>query len=324
MKTVLIGSFPICLTVYKSLAEKGQLNAVCFQKSLVPNPKKDFWLTSIQKEGYSSFLIDQENIQTTFIQWLYDTEPDLVLVCGFSIKIPKEALPIPKYGFLNIHFGKLPVNRGPDPVFWSIKEGQKQTAITVHQIDEDWDTGKILLEHSVTLIPGETFGMVNSKMSNMLEKLTQLVIELIKDPENLKPQSETNVCYHKKPTDKNITIDWENQTADQIEQLINACNPKYGGTLSYYQGSIIKILEVSPVDYHIPLLGKTPGEIIHAHPQEGLFVCCKYGKVLRINIISSDAGILSGSKYVHLGVRKGHRFRSALSSIQNELNYKTT
>ncbi|GAA0716830.1 hypothetical protein GCM10009430_12940 [Aquimarina litoralis] len=316
MKTVLIGSFPICLTVYKFLTEKEYLNAVCFQKSLVLNPKKDFWLTSIQKEGYNTFVVDQKNIKNTFLQWLYDIEPDLVLVCGFSIKIPKEALPIPKFGFLNIHFGKLPVNRGADPVFWSIKKGQKQTTITVHQIDEDWDTGEILLEQSVALIPGETLGMVNSKMSNMLENITKLAIELITDPKNLKPQSETNICYQKKPTDKDITIDWENQTADEIEQLINACNPKYGGAISYYQGSIIKILEVSPVDYHIPLLGKTPGEIIHAHPQEGLFVCCKYGKVLRINMISSDAGILSGSKYVHLGVRKGHCFTTSLKTTQ--------
>ena len=316
MKTILIGSFPICLTVYKFLQDKRQLNAVCFQKSLVPNPKKDFWLTSIEKEGYSTFLVDRENIKNTFIKWLYDIEPDLVLVCGFSSKIPKEALPIPKYGFLNIHFGKLPVNRGPDPVFWSIKKGQKQTAITVHQIDEDWDTGKILLEQSVALIPGETLGMVNSKMSNMLENITKLAIELITDPKNLKPQSETNAYSYKKPTDKDITIDWENQTADEIEQLINACNPKYGGALSYYQGSIIKILEVSPVDYHIPLLGKTPGEIIHAHPQEGLFVCCKYGKVLRINMISSDAGILSGSKFVHLGVQKGHCLTTSLKKTQ--------
>ncbi|MBW1298286.1 methionyl-tRNA formyltransferase [Aquimarina litoralis] len=315
MKTVLIGSFPTCLTVYKFLAEQDYLSAVCFQKSLVPQPEKDFWFTSIQKEDHRTFLINQENIKTQFIQWLNDIKPDLILVCGLSIKIPKEALCIPKFGFLNIHFGKLPINRGPDPLFWSIKQGQKQTAITIHQMDEDWDTGNILIEHPVSLIPGETLGMMNSKMSYMLENLTKTALELIVDSKNLKPQSKTNVCYYKKPTDKDITICWESQTADEIEQLINACNPKYGGATTYYQGSPIKLIEVSPVDTQT-LLGKTAGEIIHAHPQEGLFVYCKYGKVLRINMISSDAGILSGSKYVHLGIRTGHCFTTTLQPKQ--------
>ncbi|MDH7445464.1 methionyl-tRNA formyltransferase [Aquimarina sp. 2201CG14-23] len=315
MKIILIGSFPVCLSVYNSLSKDNHLDAVCFQESEVPNPKKNFWLTSIQKEGLDTFLINKQNIYTEFKTWLEDKAPDLVLVCGFSIKIPKAVLGIPTHGFLNVHFGKLPENRGPDPLFWSIKQGKKQSAITIHQMDENWDTGNILIEQPVPIIPGETLGMANSKMSYMLGGLTQKALELIVNPENLKPQSDKNTHYNQKPTEKDTIIHWETQTADEIEQLINACNPKYGGATTYYQGSPIKIIEVSPVDTQ-PLLGKTAGEIIHAHPQEGLYVYCKYGKLLKINTISSDAGVLSGIKYVHLGVRQGHCFTTSLQKKQ--------
>ena len=76
----------------------------------------------------------------------------MVLVCGFGLKIPSDLLNIPKYGFLNIHFGQFPQNRGADPVFWSLKNGDIQTAITVHKIDNNWDTGAILLEHKVPMM----------------------------------------------------------------------------------------------------------------------------------------------------------------------------
>ncbi|MDY8136797.1 methionyl-tRNA formyltransferase [Aquimarina sp. 2201CG5-10] len=312
MKIVLLGSFPICISLYENLVKNKHLTAVGFEESAIQNSASDYE-NSIKKQGLQTFIINSENLSVQFKNWLQKLSPDLVLVCGFSLKIPKELLNIPTYGFLNIHFGKLPENRGPDPVFWSIKKGETQTYITIHQMDEDWDTGKILLEHPVPIILGETQGMLNSKMSYLLKDLGEKIITLVKDSNNLTLQSSENISYRKRPALLETTIQWEEQTADQIENLVNACNPKYGGASTYYQGGLIRIIEVSPVDTQTPLFGRTPGEIIHAHPQEGLFVCCKYGQMIRINILSSDAGILTGTKYVNLGIRQGQHF----STTQN-------
>lgn len=311
MKIILIGSFPTSITLYQYLHQNNFLHAVCVEEGLPQQSNLDY-LNAIKQEGVETFVINNKNISTQFKDWLLDRSPDLVLVCGFSLKIPKNVIHIPKHGFLNIHFGKLPENRGPDPLFWSIKKGESNTAITIHQIDEEWDTGKILLEHPVSIISGETLGMVNSKMSYLLKNLTEQGIELVQNSNNYKLQPSELSFYNRRPTSLQMTINWEKQTADEIENLINACNPKYGGATTYYQGSPIKILEVSPVDSQVPLLGKTPGEIIHAHPQEGLYVCCRYGKLIKLNIINSDAGTLTGTKYVHLGIRQGHLFTTTL------------
>jgi methionyl-tRNA formyltransferase len=314
MKIILIGSFPTSISLYQYLQKNNHLQAVCMQEKAIQQSNQDY-LSLIKQQEIETFVINNKNISGQFKVWIADQSPDLVMVCGFSLKIPKEILSIPKYGFLNIHFGKLPENRGPDPLFWSIKKGEKNTAITIHQMNEEWDAGKILIEQTVPIILGETLGMVNSKMSFMLEQLAEKAVHLIQNPENYKTQSTENLCtYNKRPNPKELTINWEEQTADEIENLVNACNPKYGGATTYYQGSPIKIVEVSPVDAQVPLLGKPSGEIIHAHPQEGVYVCCKYGKLIKLNSISSDAGILTGTKYVHLGMRQGHKFTTSLKS----------
>lgn len=320
MKTILIGSFPTCLSLYTYLADSQQLKAVCFEASKSGATNRDFWIDSIENENYNSFVIDKNNIHTEFKDWLKKEAPELVLVCGFSLKIPKVILSIPTYGFLNIHFGKLPSNKGPNPIFWSIKNGDKTTAITIHKMDENWDSGTPVLVHSIPIIIGETAGMVNSKMSYMLGKLIQKAIDNSSNQDAISIQkSELKIKYNKRPNTLEKSINWETQTADDIENLVNACNPNYGGATTYYQGAIMKIVEVSPVADYTPLLGKVSGEIIHSHPQEGLYVCCKYGKLLKINIISSDAGLLTGAKYVHLGIQTGHKFTTTNKTVNKEI-----
>lgn len=318
MKTILIGNFPVCLSVYQYLSKNDFLDAVCFQASETSNTKDDYWITTLQKEGVTTYLITSKNSTHQFKTWLAEKSPDLVVVCGFSIKIPEEVLDIPTYGFLNIHFGKLPENRGPDPLYYSISSGEKETAITIHQMDKNWDTGPVLLKHPIPIVPGETWGMLNSKMSNVLGGLTQKALELVCNPKNFIWQETENTGYYPRPNQQATTIQWERQTADEILRMVNACNSKYGGALTYYQGAAIKIIEVTPVARQA-LLGKTPGEIIHAHPQQGLYVYCKYGELLRVDIISSDAGILSGTKYVLLGVRQGHCFTSEACASKTTL-----
>ncbi|WP_108866588.1 methionyl-tRNA formyltransferase [Aquimarina aquimarini] len=306
MKVILIGNFPVCLSLYQYLYQNKYLQAVCTQH--VPHQQSDQdYLSLIQQEKIETFVISSQNISNQFKDWLQAKSPDLVIVYGFSLKIPEKALSIPKHGFLNIHFGKLPENRGPDPLFWSIKNGENKTAITIHQMDKNWDTGKILIEEPIAIIPGETAGMVNSKMNFTLVQLIEKALGLIQNPENYKTQS-SKEKYNKRPSTIEISINWEEQTADEIENLINACNPKYGGATTYYQGAPIKIIEVSPADYPATLIDKSPGEIVHVHPHEGLFVYCKDKKLLRVNIIHSDAGVLTGQKYFYLGVQQNHHF----------------
>jgi methionyl-tRNA formyltransferase len=102
MKIILIGSFPISITLYQHLYQNKSLHAVCIEEITVQQSNSDY-LDLIKQEGIETFVINNKNISTQFKDWLLDKSPDLVLVCGFSLKIPKDVLHIPKHGFLNIH-----------------------------------------------------------------------------------------------------------------------------------------------------------------------------------------------------------------------------
>ncbi|MDW7694085.1 hypothetical protein R9C00_04965 [Flammeovirgaceae bacterium SG7u.111] len=104
-----------------------------------------------------------------------------------------------------------------------------------------------------------------------------------------------------------MTIDWQNQTADQIEALVNASNPVYGGAITYFRNAIVRVLEVSPATMADATILR-PGSIVHASQIEGLFVLCSDYKFLKINIIRSQEAILSGNKLAALGIRQDEKF----------------
>jgi methionyl-tRNA formyltransferase len=82
---------------------------------------------------------------------LASVEPDLVVCMGFPWKIPPDALAVPRLGWLNGHPSLLPRHRGPLPIAWAIREGDKEVGITFHRMDADLDTGPILAQRPYRL-----------------------------------------------------------------------------------------------------------------------------------------------------------------------------
>ncbi|GAB2788506.1 methionyl-tRNA formyltransferase [Streptomyces daliensis] len=73
-------------------------------------------------------------------------QPDLLIVFGFAWKLPPRVLAIPPLGVLNVHVSMLPKYRGPAPLLWAIRNGDSRSGITVHRMDNDFDTGNILAQ----------------------------------------------------------------------------------------------------------------------------------------------------------------------------------
>ena len=79
--------------------------------------------------------------------------PDVAVVACFTRRIPPAALVVPRLGFLNLHPSLLPLYRGPQPLFWQLREGAP-TGATVHYMDEGLDTGDIAAQTVVPLPDG--------------------------------------------------------------------------------------------------------------------------------------------------------------------------
>ena len=77
---------------------------------------------------------------------LKEYQADLFVVAAFGQILSKEILDMPKYGCINIHASLLPKYRGAAPIQWSIINGEKETGVTIMQMDVGIDTGDMLFE----------------------------------------------------------------------------------------------------------------------------------------------------------------------------------
>ncbi|HEY1351464.1 MAG TPA: methionyl-tRNA formyltransferase [Ktedonobacteraceae bacterium] len=83
--------------------------------------------------------------------------PDVLCAACFPQRLPPELLAIPRLGALNVHPSLLPANRGPQPLFWTFRLGQRQTGVTIHLMDERLDSGDILAQESIEVPEGISY-----------------------------------------------------------------------------------------------------------------------------------------------------------------------
>ncbi|PST81840.1 hypothetical protein C7T94_18410 [Pedobacter yulinensis] len=247
--------------------------------------------------------------------WISASGADLVLVFGFRWKIPAALAGIPRFGFINIHFSLLPAFRGPDPLFWQLRSGGLGSGITLHQVDESFDTGPILLQKELAIIPGETRGMCSARFAI---ETVPLVNELLKALDAgtvaARVQDGQSGSTQRRVQETDLAINWEEHAATDIINLVNAANPDYQGAVTVLKGQEIRILEVTPAT----AAGQAkhlPGTIVLSHPDQGVFVACLEGSYLRINIIATRDGVISGFKLAAMGIMPGERL-STLRTAQ--------
>jgi len=93
--------------------------------------------------------------------------PDLICVSCFPRKLPPAILQLPRFGCLNVHPSLLPYFRGPAPLFWTFQRGVRQTGVTIHWMDEAFDTGDIALQQSLTLPDGISYDEAEQLLAKM-------------------------------------------------------------------------------------------------------------------------------------------------------------
>lgn len=80
--------------------------------------------------------------------------PDVIVTACFPRRLPPALLTVPRLGGVNVHPSLLPVGRGPDPIFWTLRRGERRTGTTVHQMDTTLDTGPILAQEAIDVPTG--------------------------------------------------------------------------------------------------------------------------------------------------------------------------
>ncbi|MBI2320612.1 MAG: hypothetical protein HYU88_00550, partial [Chloroflexi bacterium] len=85
---------------------------------------------------------------------LSDYRPDVIAVACFPRRLPPAVLALPRLGALNVHPSLLPAGRGPAPLFWAFRLGERRTGVTVHLMTDELDAGDILLQEALEVPEG--------------------------------------------------------------------------------------------------------------------------------------------------------------------------
>jgi methionyl-tRNA formyltransferase len=126
--------------------------------------------TAAQREGIRVVQPSSVN-DSEFLQWLRELEPDLIASVSAEEVFGSELLSIPRLGCINVHSSMLPLYRGLYPSFWVLANGERETGVTVHEMDNEIDNGAILLQRRVAIDEEETQDSLLRKTKRMAADL---------------------------------------------------------------------------------------------------------------------------------------------------------
>jgi methionyl-tRNA formyltransferase len=210
-------------------------------------------------------------------------DADVMVVAAYGLILPKAVLQLPRHGCLNIHASLLPRWRGAAPIQRAILAGDKETGITIMQMDEGLDTGDMLLRKACTIQPSDTAQTLHDKLAGMGAGCILEALRLLGD-NRLTPVKQDNdaACYAAKLLKGEAQIDW-GQDARQIERAVRAYNP-FPVCQTRLDGVMIKIWQAAIC---ADLSGE-PGKVLAAD-KLGITVACGKG-ALRLEVLQRPGG----------------------------------
>ena len=222
-------------------------------KTLMPTPVKEVAMK------YNLPVYQPKKVrEPEFVEVLRGLKPDVMVVAAFGQIISKEILEMPKYGCINVHASLLPAYRGAAPIQWAVINGDKESGVTIMQMDEGIDTGDMIEKVVVPIAEDETGGSLFDKLSQAGAKLCVKVLQDLEDGKAVreKQPEESTTPYARMIDKKKGSIDWE-KPAKEIEQLIRGLNP-WPSAYTRLQGKTLKIWKAEVLLEHSQ---EAPGQI---------------------------------------------------------------
>lgn len=180
-----------------------------------------------------------------FVNNLKELNADVFVVVAFRM-LPKVVWSMPKKGTFNLHGSLLPQYRGAAPINWAVMNGDTKTGVTTFLIDEEIDTGNILISNEVKIGENDTVGIIHDQLMDIGAKLVVKTLDgLASDTLKPHPQDETLVLNHApKIFKEDCKIDW-NQSIETIHNKIRGLSPYPCAWTTYGSEEKFKTLKIS-------------------------------------------------------------------------------
>lgn len=199
---------------------------------------------------------------------------DVAVVAAYGLLLPEPILNAPKHGCINIHASLLPRWRGAAPIQNAILSGDKQSGISIMQMEKGLDTGPVLAMESFELKENETAASLHDKLAVLSGKMIVPTLESFSAGRIIPVLQDDKAATHAPKIKKQeALINWQ-KTAKEIDQQVRAFNP-FPGAFFLLDGTRVKILEGQTQDQN-----GNPGEAL----DDALLIGCGTGsyRIIRL------------------------------------------
>lgn len=246
MRIVFMGTPDFAVGSLQALCESGkhEILAVVTQpdrpkgrgNKLLQTPVKEYALA----QGLTVY--QPQKVKTPeFVELLHELQPELIVVAAFGQFLSKEILELPKYGCINVHASLLPKYRGAAPIQYAIIKGEKESGVTIMQMDIGMDTGAMLDKVIVPIEENTTMGELHDALREQgAALLLQVIDKIAAGTAVAEPQDDAQATYATLLDRSMEHIDWS-KTAQEVHNLIRGFNPAPSTFTKLPNGKSLKI-----------------------------------------------------------------------------------
>lgn len=265
---------------------------------LTPSPVKQLAVEYNVDVSTPERLMDDDLLRN-----IQSLKPEFIVTAAYGKLVPLALLAMPEFGCLNVHTSLLPKYRGASPVAAAILAGDKETGVTIMQMDQGLDTGPILTQKSIPIDPEDTTGSLTEKLATIAGPLLIKTLEgVLSGKLRELPQDEANASSTSLLTNKDGLMDFTT-SAVYLERQVRAMKPwpKAYGFLADRKINVEKAEVISE-----DRVSEAPGTIVGL--TGGIDIACGQGVLRLLEIVPAGSKRMPATALAH-NLTLGDRFR---------------
>lgn len=241
-------------------------------------------------------------------EWLKASDYHLGICTGYHEKLPDWLIELPEWETINLHHSLLPRYRGPRPMFWVLRNQERETGVTLHYMNDRLDAGPIINQRSFTISTNDTlYDLLTESNAHgfiLLKKLFEQTAAHQQPPEASPQPPEASPPYAPEVQKEHLYIQWD-QTGKEIDALVRAAFPFFGARLTMEDTEI----RVNSID----VIKDYPGRELNAY-EPGDLVQESHGPLVRC----ANRWILLKQIQISENAMTGEQFQKEHQQLMNE------
>ena len=179
-------------------------------------------------------------------QPIAEASADVMVVAAYGLILPQAVLDMPRLGCVNIHASLLPRWRGAAPIHRAIEAGDRETGITLMQMDKGLDTGAMLARADLPILDTDTTGSLHDRLAELgASEIVALLPRLAAGSVAATPQDDAMATYAAKISREEARLDWT-RPATELGRRVRAFDP-FPVATAQLQGEPLKLWRARPV-----------------------------------------------------------------------------